>query len=77
MKNNIFTIKLNRKTGNVQAIIINDDPNQMQWLGMTHEWGEVANDNMLEALHRTMQENELIEFRRMKIKQSVFSQTAS
>ena len=74
MKNNIFTIKLNRKTGNVQAIIINDDPNQMQWLGMTHEWGEVANDNMLEALHRTMQENELIEFSENEDKAiSVFS----
>ena len=62
MKNNIFTIELNRETGNVQSIIINEDPDQMQWLGMTHEWGEIANSNMLEALHRTTQKNELLDF---------------
>lgn len=62
MKNNIFTIELNRETGNVQSIIINEDPDQMQWLGMTHEWGEIANSNMLEALYRTTQKNELLDF---------------
>lgn len=34
----------------------------MQWLGMTHEWGEIANSNMFEALCRTTQKNELLDF---------------
>ena len=45
MKNNFFTIGLNKETGNVNSIVINDDPDSMNWCGMTHEWGELVCEN--------------------------------
>lgn len=45
MKNNFFTVTFNKATGNIKSIVINDDPDKMNWCGMTREWGDVVCEN--------------------------------
>ena len=72
MKNKFFSIELNNKTGNVSSIVINGDPDKMNWCSMTKEWGELVNVNRLNAVET--EENRLISFKEDKNSStSVFS----
>lgn len=61
MKNNIFTAELNPKTGNISSIVINGDPDGMNWRGESyHEWGEVVCENRV--IQEKSRQIELVSF---------------
>lgn len=41
MRNDIFDININSKTGNVTSIVLCNDSNAMNWCNTQHEWGDV------------------------------------
>lgn len=45
MKNKLLSIEFNENTGNIKSIVINADPDKMNWCCMTREWGEVVSEN--------------------------------
>lgn len=64
MKNELFTIDFNSSTGNVKSIIINSDPDKMDWCRLTrektHEWGEIVCENRV--IQESGRQVEFVEF---------------
>ena len=40
MRNDVFSIKFDRKNGTVRALVPSDDPNRMKWTDGPFEWGQ-------------------------------------
>lgn len=45
MNNTYFCVTPEAATGNVVSILLAQDPDQMNWCGITHSWGEIRCDN--------------------------------
>ncbi|MBQ2613732.1 MAG: hypothetical protein IJB80_00165 [Clostridia bacterium] len=62
MKNERFHITLDPRTGCVSSIMITDDPHQMNWCLMPHQWGSLSLQRPTELGRRNDAENTLLEF---------------
>ena len=39
MQNNFFTIEFNPETGTIRSLVINNDPDRMNWVEGLFSWG--------------------------------------